>query len=87
MKKLDIYLAGIALLAVGMYLHSPAVSLGSVLLWGCAVAESVFTQKNKDAEIVALILRMEKLEKEHKGLSMDISNVAERAKTVLGEVY
>lgn len=87
MKKLDVYIAGLCLTAVGAYLHSPAVVMGAVGLWGIAVAETVLNQKNKDAEIVELIRRMEKLEKEHKSLSMDITNVAERAKTVLGEVY
>ncbi len=87
MRKVDIYLASTALLLAGLYLKAPVVCLGAVVLWGINVAEVVLTKSSKDAEIEGLINRMTKLEKDHKGLSQDITNVSERAKTILGEVY
>jgi hypothetical protein len=87
MNKIALYSFTTSLLAIGTYLHSPVAVISAVALWGLAVAETVLNQHNKDKEIVNLLSRMEKLEKEHKSLSMDITNVAERAKTVLGEVY
>jgi hypothetical protein len=87
MKKLDIYIAGVLLLLVSIYLKSPIVAMGSVLLWGVAVAETVMTRANRDKEILGLLERMAKIEKEHKVLSMDVTNVAERAKTILGETF
>jgi hypothetical protein len=87
MDKRAQYILTASLLVIGAYLKSPAAVISAVVLWGLSSAEMILNQKNKDAEISGLILRMEKIEKDHKGLSMDISNVAERAKTVLGEVY
>lgn len=87
MKYVPTYILAASLICLSIYLKSPIVAVSAVALWGLLVAESVLNQKNRDAEIVELIRRMEKLEKEHKTLSMDITNVAERAKTVLGEVY
>lgn len=76
-----------ALLALGAYLHSPMVVISSVALWGLGSAETVLNQKKRDADIGGMILRMEKIEKSHSDLRQDISNVADRAKTILGEVY
>ncbi len=87
MKKLDIYIASVAFLVAGIYVGAASVCLGGLVVWALSVAETTLNQKNRDAEIVRLLERMEKIEKEHKSLSMDITNVAERAKTVLGEVY
>ena len=81
------YILTASLLGLGAYLHSQAVVMSAVVLWGLAVADHVLNQKNKDAEIIDLILRMELIEKRNKELSMDIMNVQERAKTILGEVY
>lgn len=77
----------IALLGIGTYLKSSPVVISAVVLWAIVAAEVVLSQKNKDNEIVILISRMEKLEKDHSALSMDINNVAERAKTILGENF
>ncbi len=87
MRKLDIYVAGSLLLLVSLYLKSPVVAMGSVLLWAVAVAENVLSRSTKDAEIVALTERLDKLDREHGLLTADIRNVAERSKTILGEVY
>ena len=87
MEKNALYGLIVALLSLSAYLHSPVVALGSVVLCGITAGEAILSQKKKDAEIVALLARMEKIEKDHKALSMDITNVSERAKTILGEVY
>ncbi len=87
MKRLDIYIAGGLLLLVSVYLKSSVVAVSAVMLWGVAVAESVLSKANRDAEITELILRMEKVEKEHKNLSLEITNVSERAKVILGEQF
>jgi len=87
MNKRAQYILTAALLGLGAYLHSPMVVACSVVLWGLDITETVLNQKKKDAEISGLILRMEKLEKRNSELQNDITNVAERAKTVLGEIY
>ena len=87
MKRLDIYIASAALLGVGVYLKSSIVCIAGVVLWGIAVAEEVFTKASKDAEIVSLVARAEAYEKKLKILEHDLMNVAERAKTILGENF
>lgn len=87
MDKKAQYLLTASLLALGAYLKAPSVVMSAVVLWGLSAAETVLNQKKKDAEIVRLIQRMDSIEKENKTLSMDINNVAERSKTILGEVY
>lgn len=87
MKNVPVYVLTSSLLSIGAYLHSSIIVCMTVVLWGLSYAESVLTRTNKDADITALVARMEKLEKDHKGLTQDITNVAERAKTILGEVY
>ncbi len=77
----------IALLGIGTYLKSPLTVISCVVLCGLTAAEAVLTHKNKDAEIVSLIHRMEAIEKKNDLLTTDITNVAQRAKTILGEVY
>jgi len=81
------YVLTACMLGMSAYLHSPVIASMTVMLWGLEYAHSAMTMKGRDAEITGLILRMEKLEKRHTELTMDISNVAERAKTILGEVY
>lgn len=77
----------IALLGIGTYLKSPITVISAVVLWAVVVAEAVLTHKNRDAEIMGLLNRMEKLEKKNDLLSTDINNVAERAKVILGENF
>jgi hypothetical protein len=86
-QKLDIYIAGALLLVAGVYLKSSSVCIAAVVLWAVAVAENVLSKASKDAEIVKLLSRMEKLEQDHRHLTQDITNVAERAKTILGENF
>jgi hypothetical protein len=85
--KIPLYVLVALLLAVSIYLKSPVVAVSSVVLWGIASAESVLAKAAKDAEIQMLIARADKYEARLKVLEHDVVNVAERAKTILGEVY
>jgi hypothetical protein len=87
LSKMPLYILLAAIIGLSIYLKSAIVAVAVVALWGLSVADRVLNQKNKDAEILGLIERMNKIEKEHKTLSLDIGNVAERAKTILGEIY
>ncbi len=87
MHKYMFYSLSGSLLVLSAYLKSPVVCIGVVVLAAIAVAENILTKSAKDAEIIELRSEMAKLQKEHKTLTMEIANVAERAKTVLGEVY
>jgi hypothetical protein len=82
-----LYLLTASLLAVAVYLKSPVIAVAIVALWGVHASEAVFTRKNRDADIV----EMQAVLAAHKAkmdlLSKDITNVAERAKTILGDVY
>lgn len=77
----------VSLLAIGTYLKSSPVVISAVVLWAIVAAEAVLSQKNKDSEIAGMLLRMEKIEKQNSALTMDITNVAERAKVILGENF
>lgn len=87
MNYMSKYILSASIIGLSIYLKSPLVAVSLVAFWALNSAEVVLNQKNRDSEINGLLLRMEKIEKEHKGLSLDITNVAERAKQVLGEVY
>ncbi len=80
-----------ALLVVGASLKAPSVCISAAVLFctlsGIQVAENILSKSAKDAEIVELRKEMAALQKEHKTLAGDITNVAERAKNILGEVY
>lgn len=86
-KKLDLYILVTAVLAIGAYLRSPVSIVCAVLLWGVAAAEAILTRSNKDADIAVLVARAEAYEKKLKTLEADLSNVSERARTILGETF
>jgi len=77
----------VALLAIGVYLKSPLTAISAVILHALSVVEAVFSKQNRDADITALVARAEAYEKRMKILESDVTNVAERAKSILGEVY
>lgn len=87
MKRLEIYLAGVSLLAVSLYIKSPMVACSAVVLWGLSSAEIVLQRKNRDADIAGLVAKSEAYEKKLKELELDVNNVAERAQTILGDTY
>jgi hypothetical protein len=86
-EYIAIYLLTIALLGEAIYLHSPVVAISAVVLWGVQVAQSVLTRKNRDEDIIEMrsILAAHKLKMD--ALTRDITNVAERARTILGENF
>lgn len=84
-NKEDILIA--ALVALGAYLKSPVVCVSAVVLFGLQYAYTVLASKGKDAEVMALVARADKYEKRLGVLEADVTNVAERAKNLLGENY
>lgn len=89
MSKADIplYLLTTALLFEAVYLHSSVVAVSAVVLWGVQVAQTVLTRKNRDDDITELMDTMKAHKLKMDSLTRDIGNVAERAKTILGDVY
>lgn len=77
----------IALLAVAVYLRSPMTAIVTVGLWAVGAAESVLTRKNRDADILELMETMNTHKAQMSHLTKDITNVAERARTILGENF
>jgi hypothetical protein len=87
LRDLPLYLLTTSLLGVAVYLKSPIIAVSIVALWGVHASEAVFTRKNRDADII----EMQSVMAQHKAkmdmLTKDITNVAERAKVILGDVY
>jgi C4-dicarboxylate-specific signal transduction histidine kinase len=81
------YILTIALLAVAVYLRSPLTAIAVVGLWGLSAAEAVFTRKNRDADITEIIATISAHKAQMATLTRDITNVAERARTILGENF
>jgi hypothetical protein len=85
--SIALYLLVIALLGEAVYLRSPVVAVSAVILWGVQVAQVVLTRKNRDADIAELQATIASHKALMSSLRMDITNVAERAKTILGENF
>jgi hypothetical protein len=86
-NKLALYCLTVALLAMAVYLHSPLVAVMSVVLWAVDRSESVLTRKNRDADIVGMLDTLNAHKAKMDTLSRDVTNVAERARTILGENF
>jgi hypothetical protein len=87
LRDLPLYLLTIALLGTAVYLKSPLIAVAIVALWGVHASEAVCTRKNRDADIAELMDTMRSHKAKMDALTKDITNVAERAKTILGDVY
>jgi hypothetical protein len=87
MKNVPLYLLTAALLGVSVYLHSPLVAMSIVALWAVNASESVLTRKNRDADITDMLATMASHKAKMDSLTRDITNVAERARTILGENF
>ena len=87
MKEIPLYLLTIAMLAVAVYLRSPMTAIAIVGLWAVCASEAVFTRKNRDADITEMLATMASHKAKMDMLTRDITNVAERAKTILGENF
>ena len=81
------YLLTMALLGVAIYLRSPMTAVVTVALWAVKGAEVVMTRKNRDADIAEMMATMTAHKAQMSLLTKDINNVAERARTILGENY
>jgi hypothetical protein len=86
-ENIPLYLLTLALLAVAVYLRSPMTAISIVGLWAVRASESVFTRKNRDADINEMLATMASHKAKMDALTRDITNVAERARTILGENF
>jgi uncharacterized protein YoxC len=82
-----LYLLTMALLGTAVYLKSPVIAVAIVALWAVHASEAVFTRKNRDADITEMQATLAAHKAKMDTLTKDITNVAERAKTILGDVY
>lgn len=86
-RNIPLYILTAALLGAAIYLRSSLIAVAVVALWGVNAGEAVFTRKNRDADIIELNAVMASHKAKMDLLTKDITNVAERAKTILGEIY
>lgn len=86
-ENMPLYLLTAALLGETVYLHSPIVAVSIVALWAVKAAEVVMTRKNRDADIADMMETMKSHKIKMDLLTKDITNVAERARVILGENY
>jgi hypothetical protein len=84
-ENIPLYLLTVAMLAVAVYLRSPMTAIAIVGLWGVRAGESIFTRKNRDADISEIMATLSAHKAQMSLLTKDITNVAERAKTILGD--
>lgn len=75
------------MLAVAVYLKSPMTAIAIVGLWAVHASEAVFTRKNRDTDISEMMATMASHKARMDTLTRDITNVAERAKVILGDTY
>ena len=85
--NIPLYLLTAALLAVAVYLKSPVIAVAIVALWGINTSEAIFTRKNRDADIVEMQATLASHKATMATLTTDITNVANRARTILGENF
>jgi len=82
-----LYLLTIALLGEAAYLRSPIIAVSAVVLWGVQAAQTVLARKNRDADIADMLATLAAHKAQMSVLTRDITNVAERARTILGENF
>lgn len=86
-QNIPLYVLTVALLAVSVYLQSSVIAVAIVALWGVHAGEIIMTRKNRDADIADMMATMASHKAQMNNLSKDITNVAERAKVILGDTY
>lgn len=86
-QDIPLYILTAALLGVAVHLQSPMTAVSIVALWAVRAAEVVMTRKNRDADIADMMAQMASQKAMMSNLTKDITNVAERAKVILGETY
>ncbi len=86
-ENIPLYLLTSAILGMAVYLRSPIVCVSIIALWAVNAAQMIMTRKNRDADIAEIIATIAAHKAQMSTLTRDITNVAERAKTILGDVY
>lgn len=86
-QSIPLYLLTVALLGAAVYMKSSTIVISIVALWAVSAAETIFTRKNKDLDITEIQATLASHKAKMDLLTKDITNVAERAKAVLGEIY
>lgn len=86
-ENAPLYLLTVAMLAVAVYLQSPMTAIAIVGLWAVRAAESVFTRKNRDADISEMMETIASHKTKMDSLTRDITNVSRRAQVILGENF
>lgn len=84
-ENIPMYMLTMAMLAVAVYLRSPMTAIAIVGLWGVKALEAVFTRKNRDADIADMLATLASHKAQMSLLTRDITNVSDRAKTILGD--
>ncbi len=86
-RNIPLYLLTSALLGAAIFLHSPMIAISIVALWGVRASEDIMTRRNKDADIADIQATLASHKAKMDALTKDITNVAERARVILGETY
>jgi hypothetical protein len=86
-ENVPMYLLTAALLAVAVYLRSPMTAIAIVGLWAVKASETILARKNRDADINEMLATMASHKAKMDALTRDITNVSERARTILGENF
>ena len=86
-SSIALYTLTAALLAVAVYLKSPVIAVSVVALWAVHASETIFTRKNRDSDIAEIMATLASHKAQMSTLTRDITNVAERARTILGENF
>ena len=86
-RNIPLYLLTMALLGAAIYLRSPMIAMSVVALWAVRASEEICTRKNRDIDIVDIQATLAAHKAKMEMLTKDITNVAERARTILGENY
>jgi hypothetical protein len=87
LNDIPLYLLTLAILGMAVYLKSPIVCISVIAPWGINAAQNVMTRKNRDADIAELYRTLESHKAKMDALTRDITNVSERARTILGENF
>ena len=86
-ENIPMYILTLCLLTVSVYLRSPMTAIAIVGLWAVRASEAVFTRKNRDADITEMQATLAAHKAQMSALTRDVTNVAERARTILGENF
>jgi hypothetical protein len=85
--NIPLYILTFAMLVMAAYLRSPLVCISIVALWGTFAAQNIMTRKNRDADITDMMATLAAHKAQMSLLTKDITNVAERARVILGDIF